>query len=237
MISNLAKETIEAWQGEGLAPTFEDAVRLNALGLKIEKEPRSAEFSALPRVAFLGDWVLTEPTVGKWLWIDSALAVVRADGADLKRELEVVAYAMNTPDADLAAIKSIKNLNAALDVFRREVLAPFAYSQIEAAVEFVMYGGDPTAREYPEPGEDDVREVPEGVRSTARALLSYAVAAGIDEGGAKHVTVPHLERMIAVASMIRGADVLKSDKNRATGEFYRTADAIFARLKKDKEAK
>lgn len=65
MISKLAKQTIEKWQSEGLKPTFDDVIRLNALGLKVEHGSEACEFSAVPRVAFLGDYTLFEPTVFK----------------------------------------------------------------------------------------------------------------------------------------------------------------------------
>ena len=76
MVSRLAKETVEKWKSEGLEPTFEDGIRLNALGLRVEGGPSAYEFGAVPRTAFLGDYVFTEPTVAKRMWIESAMKLL-----------------------------------------------------------------------------------------------------------------------------------------------------------------
>ena len=54
MTSNLAIEDIEALIDEGCVVHPSDVIRLNALGLKIEKRP-DFRFSTLPRVALCGD--------------------------------------------------------------------------------------------------------------------------------------------------------------------------------------
>lgn len=79
MTSKLAKSTIETWWAEGLKPTVEDIVRLNALGLKVENGSEVYDFAACPRISFLGDYMLFEPTVAKKIWIDTAKQSLRED--------------------------------------------------------------------------------------------------------------------------------------------------------------
>ena len=53
MVSKLAEEDIEALLDEGCVIHPSDIIRLNALGLKIEKKP-DFRLSTLPRVALCG---------------------------------------------------------------------------------------------------------------------------------------------------------------------------------------
>lgn len=71
MTSKLAKSQIELWRKEGLEPTFDDIIRLNDLGLRVERGSDMFSFSAVPRMAFLGDRILREPTVAKRYWLDT----------------------------------------------------------------------------------------------------------------------------------------------------------------------
>lgn len=54
MVSQLAIEDIKALTDEGCTVSPEDVIRLNALSLKIERQP-DFRFSTLPRVALCGD--------------------------------------------------------------------------------------------------------------------------------------------------------------------------------------
>lgn len=95
MTSKLAKQQIEMWQKEGLKPTVDDIVLLNNLGLQIERGSDMFSFSACPRVAFLGDNILREPTVAKRLWLDE---VKRLFADTVETTVYVVAYTLGTPD-------------------------------------------------------------------------------------------------------------------------------------------
>lgn len=70
MTSKLAKSEVERMWKQGLSPTFEDIIKLNALGVKIEHGADTANFSNCPRIAFLGDILIRQPTVYKQIWID-----------------------------------------------------------------------------------------------------------------------------------------------------------------------
>lgn len=236
MISNLAKETVAEFKAEGLDPSFEDIIRLNALGLKVERtdgSDRSADLAALPRLAFLGDYVLQEPTVGKRIWMDLASVIL---GGSYFSLLCLCSYAMYEDADKLPSLKDAKKLRRAVDKFRDEVLIRFTPSEIEAAVDYALRGNDPEYGEEAEPTveEKKVREIPDCALSAARALLTHSATFGIQEAVAKGVTCRQLEKMIAVAAMVKGADVAKGEHGKATADFYRTADAIHDRLVKEK---
>lgn len=95
MTSKMAQQQIELWWKEGLKPTVEDIVLLNNLGLQIEKGSDMFSFSACPRIAFLGDNILREPTVAKRLWLDE---VQRLFSDSVETKIYVIAYTLGTPD-------------------------------------------------------------------------------------------------------------------------------------------
>ena len=63
MTSKIAAEDIESLIAEGCIVHPSDVVRLNALGLRIEKRP-DFRLASLPRVALVGGVLFREPTIG-----------------------------------------------------------------------------------------------------------------------------------------------------------------------------
>ena len=122
MTSKIAKSTIEKWQSEGLKPTFDDIVLLNALGLKAERSNDMYCFAATPRIAFLGDWVLREPTVGKRAWMDEARQLLNND---FQSQLYFTAWALNCPDNELPKLTKSKYVVDAVKKFVQEALVDF----------------------------------------------------------------------------------------------------------------
>ena len=61
------------------------------------------------------------------------------------------------------------------------------------------------------------------------------MALKMDEDIQFDVTVPELERMIDVAFIWKGADVLKNEHSQAAGKFYAACGKIKTRLLKEKE--
>ena len=57
MVSKLAMEDIESLMEEGCVVRPSDVIRLNALGLKLEKLP-DFRLAAMPRAAVIGDVIL-----------------------------------------------------------------------------------------------------------------------------------------------------------------------------------
>jgi hypothetical protein len=119
MISKLARDTVRSFRKEGLEPTFEDVIHLNALGLKVEHGGCSYEFGAVPRTAFLGDYVFTEPTVAKRLWIENAMQMMKDDYSN---QISLMAFALNCPSDKLPQLDSVGKLTKAVAKFRDEVL-------------------------------------------------------------------------------------------------------------------
>lgn len=140
MTSKIAKQQIEKWWKEGLKPTVDDIVLLNNLGLHIEKGCDMFSFSACPRVAFLGDTVLREPTVAKRIWLDE----VQSMFADtLETKIYVTAYTLGTSDNELPDVNDKKKIQKGVLKFRDDVLMKCTDSQILAAIDYVLNGIKP----------------------------------------------------------------------------------------------
>lgn len=231
MTSKLAKCEIEKWWGEGLHPTVDDIIKLNALGLKVEKGSEAYNFAACPRVAFLGDWTLFEPTVGKRIWMDTARQLLKDD---YQTQLYFTAWALNCPDDELPKATCTREIIGEVKEFAQKVLISYTDTQMLAAIDYALNGRDPTANEDFTPEQKDafgeVYEVPDEVMSNAKQLLCEALLQGIDDEVKNEVTIPQLERMVIVAALNKGVDILKNEHTQAAGRFYACAGTIHKRL-------
>lgn len=242
MISQLAKTTIETWKSkEGLDPTFEDIILLNALGLKLEKNGESYNFSAVPRVAFLGDICLWQPTVAKRIWMDYASKLI---SDNFISQVSFTAYALNCPDDELPQLKETKTLNNEIKKFYDENLIQFSDTQILAAIEYALKGNLPTTDEDWYKTDDEAKktleqiyDLPCELKSMAKQLLSEAMSYGIDEKVKYDVTLDELERMITVAAIHSGVDVIKNEHAQNTAKFYSASGTIHNRLLNEKKKK
>jgi hypothetical protein len=107
MTSKIAQQQIELWWSEGLKPAFKDIILLNNLGLQIERGSDMFSFSACPRIAFLGENILREPTVAKRIWIDE---VQRLFSDTLETKIYILAYALGTSDDELPSLTDKKKI-------------------------------------------------------------------------------------------------------------------------------
>lgn len=231
MTSRLAKDTIEGWQREGLQPTVEQIVRLNALGLKVESGNDVWNFAACPRVAFLGDWTLFEPTIGKRIWMDTARQLLKDD---YQTQIYFTAWALNCPDDELPKMNDVKNIIGAVKKFAEEVIINFTETQLFMAIDYALNGNDPTKDEDFTPEQrtalQEVTTPPDEVMSSAKQLLNEALSQGISGDVKYELTMPQLEKMIICAALSKGADVLKGEHMENAAKFYAYAGATHKKL-------
>ena len=156
MISVMAMRDIEAMTAEGLKISPRDIVRLNALGLKVERASRAAEFVAVPRLAFLGDVSFREPTIGDEEWLAVAGQSYNLDNPET--ETLVVAACLSTRHADLPDPRDVRAVGKLLKRFRKGPVCRYTRAQLAAALEYALYGNDATAGESAPPCEERPRE-------------------------------------------------------------------------------
>ena len=234
MISNLAMATLADMRSQGLSPTDEDVVRLNALGLKCEHNRNTENLAGCPRVAFVGDLVLREPTLAHQIVIDEALQVLE-DLSDYERVCFLAFILNDNPCPEPSRPKKIKK---ALRKFAQEQLLGYTQTELVAAITYCLTGATHTALEHPAPTKREKELIEERkklneeyLESIAHHLICEAGILGIDRETAMRTTLPSLNRMIMEALVMRGAKKFKNDT--AVADFYRTADEIMERLKHD----
>lgn len=231
MLSKLAREVYDGWIGEGLTPTLEMCVDLNAAGLAVEKSPSASGFYSVPRVAYLGDYIFREPTVRRLAYLEDLRALL---GDDPETQFIAAAYACHVPDADLVPLDgSRRRVRKAVSRFAVEVLGDFSVSQTAAAVGYVLADLDPTALigNYDDADADGAAnpaDVPPQCASYVRKMLADAVGSGFDAASAGELTKNALERVLAAAALSEG-EIKKRDAD-ALGRFYMVAGKCRARM-------
>ena len=201
MTSKLAKSQIELWEKEGLRPTFDDIVRLNDIGLKVERGSDMFSFAASPRMAFLGDAILREPTIAKRMWLDEAQRMF-ADNVETK--LYVVAYVLGTDGSALPSLYDKKKIEDGITKFRDDVLLKCTETQILAAIDYVLNGDKIQYDQLEEDDKkqlDEVYNVPTEDQSIAKQLLLTALAYKIPAETADYAMLGDLENMLLLAAI------------------------------------
>ena len=232
MVSDTAEADIEALIARGLKPTVRDIVRLNAVAIAFERGPDAAVWFALPRVAFLGDLTLYEPTVAHEIWMAKVQQVVDMDDdSDFACRLYVAAHAADRlvdphcRDAVKAAVEA--NLAA---------FGAFTFRQVRAALEYVEFGAAPTAGESatPEPAKEgetltEYEAVAIGVVNDAVAMrLGLSLA---DLGKMTRAQLMAVTRTALDVSRARGP----ARNLRKQTDYFRTLDEIADRLEKERQ--
>ena len=133
----------------------------------------------------------------------------------------------------------MKSLEKCLDECQESIVNNFTETQIIAAVQYALRGNNPNDEvfEYEDTKSEaeSVYDIPSELKSQAKQILAEAVSYGIGSDVQWQFTCPQLERMVTVAAMRSGLEVLKSEHAQRTGAFYAAAGKIKTRLKAEKE--
>ena len=228
MVSETAMEEAERLAAEGTPLTPREIVRLNALGLCMERGENESVAAALPRVAFLGDVCLREPTLGHEIWLDEARRY--ADFTDVDTSLAMHALACSIADPDDLPKLGKEPIFTAMRRFQKLVRI-YTPRQIAAACRWVTEGRDPRSGEFP-PLRKGEKPLDESYSVAVGVLLDgLAIATGLSVGDARHMTRAQLWRVEADALKLRDRDVEEGAHQTAQGDFYATLDELTARAK------
>ena len=139
----------------------------------------------------------------------------------------------------------MKSLEKCLDECQESIVNNFTETQIIAAVQYALRGNNPNDEvfEYEDKKDtkdtksdaESVYDIPSELKSQAKQILAEAVSYGIGSDVQWQFTCPQLERMVTVAAMRSGLEVLKSEHAQRTGAFYAAAGKIKTRLKAEKD--
>lgn len=241
MISRMAMEDIEALRADGIDVPPREVVRLNALGLRVERGPESADLFAAPRVAFVGDVVIREPSLGAEMWLRQALDAFDGDDEQTYFTLRVLSCVVpwrELPDpADQKAVR--KAIKATL-----KRLSDATLRQLDNALEWCIGGNLPETGEKPPPrpvaadsSAADAEDMPEryspefGLFYRGMAVRIGTAADMKDMTTSAMLAVCDRAETIAATSAFGGGPDRKAEENKATGDYYRTLDAVRAQGK------
>lgn len=225
MTSQLAIEDIEALIDEGCTIHPSDVIRLNALGLKIEKKP-DFRLATLPRVAICGDVLFVQPTIEQDIYIDNMLQVYRSNAGT---QLALEAYVLAHPDKDWSKRPMFPMMFAIkCTLWIKKHLGKEVATKVRAAVDYCKYGMNPIDGEYPVYVKDenfDKWYYSTGEKSSSLRQYLEACTYGIASAAALKATSPQLEAMIERAYLLNERNI-SSDEKQATAEYFATLNKI-----------
>ena len=232
MISDYALSDIEKLEKKYGRVPFADAIRLNGLGLKIQRAANCGSFYELPRVAYLGaDISLREPTISHVQWIDAAINFVNK--AHYETIIAVHAFALSRGAADLPDITKPKACTKAIDKFVNGDLSHFTFRQVRAAVLYALNGADIAAGEFP-PGESEEDDVLKSV-GCGVLLETASVGLGLSIRDISSLTIRQARELQKYA--IGKAACEKVFKLKAEDDYQVALNEITERLEKEKAAR
>lgn len=230
MVSQMAMEDLAQLRADGIDVPPREVVRLNALGLKVERGANTLDVYAAPRVAFLGEKTLCEPTLGTEMWMRRAADAFDADDPQTWLALRVLSCLV--PFGHLPEATDRKAVVEAMDAALKS-LAPFTVRQVKAALEWVLEGNAPEDGEYPPcaASEKTPNDEPPPRFAPEYGLFLRGVAARIGTfGDIKSLTVSQTLAACERAEALAGAgEDEKQRKSNAFGDYCRALDAIRAR--------
>ncbi len=228
MTSKTAIHELRRMEAAGLRPTWEDAIRLNALGLRLEAiRAEKAARHILPRLAVISDSVaFREPTVGHEMWLAKAERLIDDDP---QSSLALNCYALSRDWTELPDPCVPAKVKSAVEAYLPE-LKPYMRVQLEAAVNYAIHGYEPSAGEVyaAKSGEADLDEcVAAGILDQGRAVLfGHSVA------DMKSMTLKELVETIQSAYALHGREA-GGDFSVHQGRFFATVAEIESRLKSE----
>lgn len=233
MVSQMAKDDLCALEKQGVKLTFEEIIKLNALGCRCENHPDSLAFYALPRCAFVqsGDDVLTlrEPTIGQELWFQNSLRLFDEQDETTLFLLRAMSMAM---DYELPSWSEPNKVADGMKQFLQEKLGHFTARQVMVAVNYCLFGCDALSGENPIiPDEDDEKnnenaDPPELSVTIGIIHQAQSMRLGISIEDMKKMTPAELQ---AVVDDAKEREQMTSDKGRHdkyVAEYYATLNAI-----------
>lgn len=242
MISKMAMEDIEALRADGIDVPPREVVRLNALGLKVERSAHGDGFSVLPRVAWLGELCFREPTIGDEMWLGMASRTFNADDGETMLLLRAVSLSGKPEDLPPATDK--KAVLKAIEDFQRGPAKSYTASQLFAALSYAISGASPEHGESAPPrvaenGPEDGAEDTDSAEMDVPPLVAGVIMDGL---ALKLGTIDELAKLrpsqlraltIYALAAKNGEGVYKGEHGRALGAYYRALDALKAQKQPD----
>ena len=231
MVSQLAMEDIHALIEEQCIVNPEDVIRLNALGLKLEKRP-DFRLATLPRVALCEGVMFIQPNIAQDMFLDQICQVFdKSPGTVLALEAYVLAHNDQSWD-NMPRFPTIFALKCTRWI--KKHLGKATADKVRNAIDYVKYGMNPADGEFPVYVTDETFEkwyLSNTAMSGALRDYMLACSLGIASDAAKAATSPQLKAMIERAYMLNEHDI-SDDEKYLTAQYYKTLEEIKSKCKK-----
>ena len=233
MLSDLAKADLADLRAEGLAPSDEDIVRLNALALKISDGPETTAYNA-PRFAVAGGHVFWQPTMAAHFWYSFAKRL--ADDENSEDWLFAFACANGRRWAFLDNLRDPEKIKSALEDFVSSCTA--TKDEVMNAVCYAALGHDATPEKTDLAKEREKHLTPDererrNFAALEERLAQAAVATGLTFSDLMGQTPSRLCGFIYAAHVQAGMPLAKSSAQ-AHADYLATLNAIAKRLRQEK---
>lgn len=231
MVADLFKRDYDIMTASGVKFTPDDIIRLNALAVKVTRSATAATTVFLPRVAYLPRVslfspaiMLREPTIAHELWCERIGEYVNLNDNRVFRI--VYLFALSHDFRDLPDPLKREKCWRKIDRFFRRAILPLTSAQVCAALDYVLFGADWTAKElaagkYGENATDDLSSITLGLIEKTRALRLP-----ITLKEAMSMTMSELYSVNAKAWICDGYWDSDAERKNAIAEYCRTREEI-----------
>jgi hypothetical protein len=183
MTSSMALADIATLQAKGLRPTPEDIIRLNGLAIAVERAGDPDAASNAPRVVFLCNVAIHEPTLQAEIWLAEVAAKLASSKAayDTLR-VYACAHAIIPGFFRTSSMRSATLINLRVYSWSATNLWKATPRQISAALEYVTNGADPVEGEYPDLTgchPNRLKHAPTTKENSLQRLIERCLAAGM----------------------------------------------------------
>lgn len=232
MTSQMMLEDAEDLAKRGITLTPREVVRLNALGLKVERGPRTTAYFSVRRVCICGDITLHEPTIGHYAWLDRADNIV--DTGDVQTWFVLRAYWLSVLDPDdLVKLDDARAVERTVLDFGNGALRGHTVREIRAAMDYVENGaneadGERGPKRERKDDEDNSIDMTDWCTEIGIVHKAQALGLGIALKDALSMTPAQLRSVIDQAERRISGDT-RGAYDDAVGDYQLVLDEIVAR--------
>lgn len=228
MTSRIAQEDAEQLEEEGIKLTFPEWTRLNAFGLKVERDTQATDLYALPRVAIIGEVSFREPTLGSEIWFNEASRLFNMDNPDTYLILR--AYSLSMPQNELPDSGNqqviMEGMKALVEKLKDKTMTSIADALLYTVEGNKPHDAEPKAHDRKKDDEEEEMFDAENSCFEIGVLnngILYSLG-GVNE--LKGMTTSRLLALVQYKKMMKFGSMKKESEARALGEYYAVLEEI-----------
>lgn len=235
MVSGTFRKDYKKMIAEGLEPTLDDIIRLNALAVRAKLAGRPFSHAHLRRTVYLTQTIeLREPTIAHDLWIERVSRFMDMDDNLIFRFVHAFALsreAKKLPDTRRAQLV-VHEIFRFARKFEREVTR----ETLADAVDYVLFGADWKIGEYAPKRESKAEDGEHGTSAAVGVMLgaiSRRLPLSLDD--MKRMTASEVIEATTAAIAADGHLDPDAERNAALGDYFITRNEIIERLRRSKK--